>query len=564
MRAEVARDNASVRREPAMTGNVNGDRPSGDAEQDLTGEQPSQDLHPAIDPREAPSGNSEPAAVAPPLDVDEREGADSSHESSEPIEMPGTHDDLQSEEDDFDTGFTPIDLGDDPDSPGSTDSATVDEVSAASSEESSPGAPPSPGAEPGDERETTSLPPSETAKPATGTNPIAGAAASVSGAFSRFNVGGLFRARDDSANGAADGPGTQEQERDPDAPLPPPRRIDGFRGFLDPRLHMPDLIPHRRFTAAAVIVAVLMLLSNSAGLALIVLGSIVPVLIVMTLTQHDVFEKESNLIVAALAVAGGVAGLLVGWISAWVVSSQWFDTGRLNFGASGFGGRFAEAAGSAPFMVWMVAGLLLPAAAIVGIGAVPVVLRRWPQFRNEVMDGMIMAGASAAGLSIGLGVVYWLPMINGDGPLARVSDWTLMIVGVNILRPLIITLCGAMIGAGVWRYMLSTSSSLAIYPAVAGVVGIFLMVMGSIQLQSTGIWAEFLWTALVAVAAFVLYRRVLDQAVETDRRALGGQEQRMVCPHCHQVTPIGIYCARCGQPLAEQPATGPEGDATPA
>jgi hypothetical protein len=204
----------------------------------------------------------------------------------------------------------------------------------------------------------------------------------------------------------------------------------------------------------------------------------------------------------------------------------------------------------------MVAGLLLPAAAVVGIGAVPVVLRRWPQFRNEVMDGVIMAGASAAGLSIGLSVVAWLPMVDGDGPQSSVSDWTLMTIGITILRPIIVTLCGAMIGAGVWRYMMSASSSLSIYPAVAGVLGVFLLFIGSIQLQSNDIWAEFLWTALVAIATFVIYRKVLDQAVETDRQALGDQEERIVCPHCHQVTPLGRYCARCGQPLAEPPTAG--------
>jgi hypothetical protein len=540
MHAEPAGVQANDRRELAMTGNVSGDRQPGDAEWDVPGDQPGQDMHPAIDPREEVDATSDHTTTAPPLDVDEREGGSHASGPTDPIEMPATHDELPGDVQDVDTGFTPVDLDAESDAtidPSDEPAGNVDSTSSdlPPTTESVTGAP-----EP--ETQSGSSP--------NGSNLIAEAAASVGGAFSKLNVGRFFASKD-TTNGAAGQPYTED--RDPDAPLPPPRRIDGFRGFLDPRLHMPDLIPHRRFTTAAVLISLLMLMANNAGLALITIGVVIPVLIVMTLTQHDVFEKESNLIVAALAVAGGVAGLLIGWISAWVVNNQWFDTGRLNFGASGFGGRFAEAEGSAPVIVWMVAGLLLPAAAIVGIGAVPVVLRRWPQFRNEVMDGMIMAGASAAGLSIGLSIVTWLPMVDGDGPQTSVSDWTLMIVGISIVRPIVFTLCGAMIGAGVWRYMMRTSSSLTIYPAVAGVVGIFLLVIGSLQLQSNGIWSEFLWTVLVAIATFVLYRRVLDQAVATDFEALGDQEQRMVCPHCHQVTPVGAYCARCGKPLADSP-----------
>ncbi len=537
-----------------MTGNVNGDRSPADAERALTGEQHGQDIHPAIDPREGPAGDSDPVMSAPPLDVDEREGA-TVGEPADPIEMPATHEGLPGEDADFDTGFTPVGLDGQPDA---VDFAAGGDESlhtfvAMNTAPSASGGEPGPddGSDSDEDPDATPPPLSRAEAPSNDSKPIAGAA-SVTGAISKFNPVRFFGSREDSSNESTDQPGAEDLE--PGAPLPPPGRIDRFRGILDPRLHMPDLIPHRRFTAAAILVAVLMLMANSAGLALIILGAIIPILIVMTLTQHDVFEKESNLIVAAVTVAGGVAGSLVGWLAAWIVGAQWFDAGHLNFGASGFGGRFAEDAGAAPFVIWMAVGLLLPTVAIVGIGAVPVVLRRWPQFRNEVMDGMIMAGASAAGFSIGLSVVAWFPMVNGDGPQTSVSDWTLMIAGIAILRPIIITLCGAMIGAGVWRYMMSSSSSLAIYPSVAGIVGVFLMVLGSIQLQSTGIWMEFLWTILVAIAVFVLYRRVLDDAVETDRQALGEREQRIVCPRCHQVTPAGAYCARCGQPLSESPA----------
>jgi hypothetical protein len=307
--------------------------------------------------------------------------------------------------------------------------------------------------------------------------------------------------------------------------------------------------PHRRVLAFSAVAILLCLLANSGGLALILLSSIVPVLILITITQHDVFEKESNLLISAVFSGGTLIGIVLSSISSWIVGSQWFDDGQLNFGAAGFGGRFADAAGSAPFIVWLLTGLAIPAVAIIGIAGIPIALRRWPQFRNEVMDGMILTGATAAGFTIGAALVYWWPMIADAGPQTNVSDWTLSIIGVSIVRAVVITLCGAMIGAGVWRYMIQPSSMFSALPAVAGVLGYLLLTAGSIQLQPQGNWPEFLWSLLVAAAVVVLYRRTLDQAVATDRQALGNAEERIVCPTCHRITPRGAFCAHCGSPL---------------
>jgi hypothetical protein len=165
------------------------------------------------------------------------------------------------------------------------------------------------------------------------------------------------------------------------------------------------------------------------------------------------------------------------------------------------------------------------------------------------MDGMILAGASAAGFSIGSSIVFWWPMIADPGPQTNVSDWTLTIIGTGLLRPVVITICGAMIGAGVWRYMLKPSTSVILLPAIGSVGGYLLLTFGSIQLQPSGNWPEFIWTLLIAIAVFALYRRVLDQAVATDRKALGSEDQRIVCPACHKLTPAGAFCAHCGNPL---------------
>lgn len=380
----------------------------------------------------------------------------------------------------------------------------------------------------------------------------------AAGFFARLGIGDRFRQATSAASDATSDLGETGSKLLGSATK---GRTDGFRGFLDPSLHLPNLIPHTRFVITAVILGLFMLMANSAGAALIVISAMVPILIVMALTQHDVFEKESNLYIASVTVLGVVVGGIIGWLSSIIVRDQWFDGGEINFGAGGFGGRFAEAAGNAPFLVTLLCGLVLPAAGIAGMGAVPILLRRWPQFRNEVMDGMIMAGASAAGFSIGLSLVMWWPMIGGDGPQTSVSDWTYMIIGSVVLRPLVLTLSGAMIGAGVWRYMMSNSTSLAMVPAVGGILGILLLTIGSVQLQSVDMWAEFLWTVVLAALVFVVYRRVLDQAITTDQQVLGQSSERVVCPNCRRVTPVGAFCALCGKPLPASNAS-PD-DSTP-
>jgi hypothetical protein len=62
---------------------------------------------------------------------------------------------------------------------------------------------------------------------------------------------------------------------------------------------------------------------------------------------------------------------------------------------------------------------------------------------------------------------------------------------------------------------------------------------------------EFVFELVLAFAAVYLFLQSIHHAVEIDRRALGVNGNRMVCPHCHKVTPTGAFCANCGESLAE-------------
>lgn len=498
----------------------------------------SRDLHPAVNPR-APLPASQPQAPieAPPLDIDERDHAQTL-DPPDVIALPEAENAPAQE-----VGSVPFATDREQVAPAEAGTQAVvpepipDSVSDASGDQPGPG-PRETGVTAAQAHTTTSSRLGETA--------------------SKLGLGRLLRTSDDGKPGAAGMNGSGDPVRDaaPGGAGTLGRLGDSFRTWLDPRLHVQTTIPHRRVLAASAVLILVALLVNSGGLALILLSAVVPVLIVVTLTQHDVFEKESNLLVTAVGLGGAVVGLVLSLLAAWIQSSQWFDNGVLNYGASGFGGRFADAAGSPPFVAWFLIGLVIPAVAVAGIAGVPIALRRWPQFRNEVMDGVILVGAAAAGFAIGASVVYWWPMVGDPGPAMDVRDWTLTIIGAGIVRSTIVTLCGAMIGAGIWRYMITPKASAVLLPAVGGVGGYLLLTFGSVQLQATSIWLEFLWVLLLAVAVFALYRRVLDAAVATDRVALGDDEGRLVCPSCHRVTPAGAFCARCGRPLPQPSHTG--------
>ncbi|HEU0165503.1 MAG TPA: zinc ribbon domain-containing protein, partial [Thermomicrobiales bacterium] len=111
---------------------------------------------------------------------------------------------------------------------------------------------------------------------------------------------------------------------------------------------------------------------------------------------------------------------------------------------------------------------------------------------------------------------------------------------------------GAMLGAAVWRYMITPVPQGLILPAGGAIGGMILMDLGSIFIQGNGLWPEVLWLVVVGIAVFVLYRLVLAAAVKDDRRTLGEDGSRIVCPHCHQLTLRGAFCSRCGEPLPQE------------
>lgn len=315
----------------------------------------------------------------------------------------------------------------------------------------------------------------------------------------------------------------------------------------------------RNIVGIIAVLALLSLLFNNGGLALVVMTLALPLSIVWWAMHTNGHRHEPWLVLVGYGVVGAMIGALLGWLSAWVVAGQWFDTGVLNYGAAGFGSRFAEAAGGAPFLVWLVVGILVPLASIAAIIAGPVIGQRTLKLRDEILTGITVSAVLAAGMVIGATLVFVSPMTLTSSPGNSAATWTLTTIGLTVVRPLIWTLSGAMLGAATWRYLRTGAVNGIVLPAAAGVLIPLVWTLISLEVQPAGLWPEVLIGALLAIAAARLYLMTSHQAVADDR-TYAAESATVVCPHCNQRTPAGAFCAHCGQSLQGEPAV-PEVDA---
>ena len=123
-------------------------------------------------------------------------------------------------------------------------------------------------------------------------------------------------------------------------------------------------------------------------------------------------------------------------------------------------------------------------------------------------------------------------------------------IGLTIVRPVIWTLAGGMIGAGAWRYLFTGKLASALAPVGLGVAVPLLYALLSLRAGDDRPLGELLVGLAFAAVIVVLYRRTLADAIVEDRRVLGSDGARVVCPSCHKVTPAGQFCAHCGEELS--------------
>src|SRR5699024_5000896 len=82
------------------------------------------------------------------------------------------------------------------------------------------------------------------------------------------------------------------------------------------------------------------LLANNGGLAMIIGAAVLPITLTLWGVHRNVVKPASSLLLAGFGIVGVLVGAILGWLGSLIVSSTWFDTGVLNYGAAGLGGTF--------------------------------------------------------------------------------------------------------------------------------------------------------------------------------------------------------------------------------
>jgi RsiW-degrading membrane proteinase PrsW (M82 family) len=306
-------------------------------------------------------------------------------------------------------------------------------------------------------------------------------------------------------------------QAEPKASAPARRRFEVLPGLEAARMGR-----YRRVGALGLAVVLVALLAGSAAIALVVALTIVPFLFVRFLADVDVYEEEPWPALAASVVWGVIVGAGVSLLNAWLVDRFWLAPTPLRVGATGFSGEIVPDPGAPDLAVLFLSGIVVPLLGAVLMMGGPIGLRRWRSFRNEVMDGLTFGAAAGAGFAAASAVVYWWPFIaDGRNPNVGVADWTATLLGLIVVRPVLFSTIGALIGAGVWHYALSDRANHLAVPLVAGVGGAILYAMGTLLMLRTGTRVELLWSAIAALALGAVLRLILRGALTYDRRALG-------------------------------------------
>ncbi len=303
--------------------------------------------------------------------------------------------------------------------------------------------------------------------------------------------------------------------------------------------------------AAAGVVMFLLLLGESAGVAVLVSLLVLPFVVLFYLTRLDLYEREPWALLAGVVGAGALIGLIGGFLSALIFDRFWFSDSRLNLGAIGFSGISANGEGSVPFGVLLLNGIVIPVLTGAAVLGGPIVLRRWPVFRNEITDGMTLGALAAGGFATVSAFVYFWPSAFEDLPDRPVSQWTALLAGIVVIRPVVLILAGSLLGIAAWQYASSRDIRSVLVVGIVGVFGWLALPFGSLLLAPSGAVPEFVWYAAVLVIVGVLFRHALGRSLALDRQVLSTAdgERRVVCPNCHRVTPDGSFCSFCRAPL---------------
>jgi RsiW-degrading membrane proteinase PrsW (M82 family) len=213
----------------------------------------------------------------------------------------------------------------------------------------------------------------------------------------------------------------------------------------------------------------------------------------------------------------------------------------------------AMSQGRPPLSLILFLGVSLPLLGELLKQAGPLLLRRWPRFRNEVMDGAVFGVASGVGFAAASTLVNYWPIVRGGyAPTgaAGLSDWTATLVGLAILRPLIHGTTSGLIGAGIWAATLRRGN--VALPVLVGLGGAVAYSLGELLLLGRGTLAVLALHGLVLALLLTTLRRTIHDALSLDARAFGLEGGTLVCRSCHRSTDARFFCRHCGTALRAQ------------
>jgi hypothetical protein len=298
------------------------------------------------------------------------------------------------------------------------------------------------------------------------------------------------------------------------------------------------------------VLALLSLLSNNAGLAIIFASLIIPIGLLVELSRRDLVREEPRWTLPAMLGWGIAVGIVMAALGSVVAAEWWIDGAALHVGAAGFGGEAADQEGSAGFAVLLFNGIVLPVLGVTVAALGPYYMRRYPIFRNEVMDGVILGAAAGCGLATGTTIVFVWPILGGGSVSGgSVADWTALVLGVLVTRPIIFGLAVSFVCAGVWHVAMTQRTVDLLLPVAIGSVGVIVFGFGDLLVQPNGTRSELFWHVLVAVALLAAMRIVLARALAQDRLTRLARGTKVICKVCGAMTPPGQFCAACGSPL---------------
>lgn len=292
-----------------------------------------------------------------------------------------------------------------------------------------------------------------------------------------------------------------------------------FMAGLAPLFMWSRSLAIRMTLSIGVLVALFALLADSGTTALIISASIVPVVLLIRLSEDTGGQSRNGWVqVGMMVLIGAAVGLPIAWLATRMVVRSWFDGGVISFGATNFGGVAVETVGNAPVLVWLTNGILLPLVVILALGAAPGALRMALAMPPRERTGMMLSASVAAGYMVGSAAVFYWPLFDEISPIMSTSDWTLTILGVAVIRPLVWVFSGAMIGAVIWRYLRDASlPKIAIPAAIAIGIPVSYSVL-SLAVAPTGLWASVIVGVAFAAVAVYCYFKFLDTATRNEAR----------------------------------------------